>query len=550
MPEINVQDEQGNTHVFPDGSTPEMIAKAMGVKPPSAALVPYSSTNKPNASVSAAPKPFTLPWLKSKFYTAADATADSLPAAGATIGAGIGATGGTFTEPGGGTFLGGVGGAGLGGMAGSAGKHLIRSVLGFDKPADTSTNDIANDISREGVIQGAIEAGSAGLARIAPWLKGTAVGQYERALAPTTKINKAIAADIAPKMVQRGIHGSLESIEDQAGQNINKLSPQLDQAYSDLEANYKRPPIKGLLPAAPTSVPLAPSSAPLSASEEFPGVMQTRDPAIANRAGLPQEAATAVKAPQLPPVAKVPQGGELPGTGKQVLADIESAKGQYMAGGKVVDPAGVKALDDVKEIVNQYGNDVSPTTLRQMRQVFEAPVAKAGGYAGADLSTHYALNAKQAAADSIRHLLNSSPSDIGAINKEISFWLDVQRVTRDSALRRTGQEGGLLKSLAPLATGTAAALSGVHFGAEKGAEAALGTALSTMAFQATRSPAWRTMSSVLKGRFADALARGSVGEASALLGRLGVAVGEAKGMPTQSDPQTSQAPSTQPQLQQ
>jgi hypothetical protein len=32
MPEIRVQDEQGNVHVFPDGSTPEMIAKVMNVK--------------------------------------------------------------------------------------------------------------------------------------------------------------------------------------------------------------------------------------------------------------------------------------------------------------------------------------------------------------------------------------------------------------------------------------------------------------------------------------------------------------------------------------
>jgi len=36
MPEVRVQDEQGNIHVFPDGSTPDMIAKAMNVKPPAA----------------------------------------------------------------------------------------------------------------------------------------------------------------------------------------------------------------------------------------------------------------------------------------------------------------------------------------------------------------------------------------------------------------------------------------------------------------------------------------------------------------------------------
>jgi hypothetical protein len=44
MGDIRVQDEQGNVHVFPDGSTPEMIAKAMNVKPPSSATPPAQRT--------------------------------------------------------------------------------------------------------------------------------------------------------------------------------------------------------------------------------------------------------------------------------------------------------------------------------------------------------------------------------------------------------------------------------------------------------------------------------------------------------------------------
>lgn len=36
MPDIRVQDEQGTIHVFPDGSTPDMIAKALNVRPPAA----------------------------------------------------------------------------------------------------------------------------------------------------------------------------------------------------------------------------------------------------------------------------------------------------------------------------------------------------------------------------------------------------------------------------------------------------------------------------------------------------------------------------------
>lgn len=49
MPEVNVQDEQGNLHVFPDGSTPEMIAQALKVKPPTP--LPNAGLSPPNASV-------------------------------------------------------------------------------------------------------------------------------------------------------------------------------------------------------------------------------------------------------------------------------------------------------------------------------------------------------------------------------------------------------------------------------------------------------------------------------------------------------------------
>src|SRR4051812_11119895 len=63
MPEIRVQDEQGNIHVFPDGSTPEMIAKVMNVRPPSS-----SPTDMANAAlaqsgikVSAPPDNYPVP---------------------------------------------------------------------------------------------------------------------------------------------------------------------------------------------------------------------------------------------------------------------------------------------------------------------------------------------------------------------------------------------------------------------------------------------------------------------------------------------------------
>lgn len=296
---------------------------------------------------------------------------------------------------------------------------------------------------------------SEGISAALPWmansLKNTAVKQFGRALAPTTKINKAITQEIAPEMIQRGIHGSLEGIEKGAGKQIAELDPQLNSAYAQAQG-----------------------------------------------------------------------AGKIAGAGDQVISDLENLKQSYMPEGNVAQPQAVHAIEGIQNIVKQYGSDVSPNSLRRLRQIFEDPVAKAGGYAGADLSTNYTLNAQQAAADSIRGILNKTP-DIGALNKEISFWLDVQRVTSQSGLRRTGQEGGLLKVLAPLGFGGAASMTGLHYGAQAGVEAGAATALTAMAAQAMRSPAWRTASAVLKDRFATALAQGNVSEVSALLAKLGIA---------------------------
>lgn len=51
MPDTRVQDEKGTIHVFPDEATPEMIAQAMGVKPPSTRPTPESQA--PNAMAQA-----------------------------------------------------------------------------------------------------------------------------------------------------------------------------------------------------------------------------------------------------------------------------------------------------------------------------------------------------------------------------------------------------------------------------------------------------------------------------------------------------------------
>jgi hypothetical protein len=81
MPEIRVQDEQGNIHVFPDGSTPEMIAKVMNVRPPSS-----SPTDMANAAlaqsgikVSAPPDNYPVPHEVERFGGILNPGAVTLP---------------------------------------------------------------------------------------------------------------------------------------------------------------------------------------------------------------------------------------------------------------------------------------------------------------------------------------------------------------------------------------------------------------------------------------------------------------------------------------
>lgn len=456
----SVQAPDGKVIQFPDDFQQADVEREMGKMYPPSSL---QSAN-PNAafsgakSLSAPPPMFSKQWFKEKATNLGLDVADALPGVGATAGA-------VAAFPEGGPVAS-IGGAGIGGMGGEAGKQLLYRGLGWQVPQ--TSEEAANRITKQGAIQGAIQGVTEGMGAFAPPLQRAAESQYARALAPTTKVNKAITQDIAPELIQRGEFGSLEGLEKKAGQRISAINPQLNTAYGQLQG-----------------------------------------------------------------------AGKIPGSGSQVIADLEKLKQSYMPEGNIAQPQAVSAIEGIQNIVKQYGPDISPNSLRRLRQIFEDPVAAHGGYAGADLSTSYTLNAQQEAADSIRGILNKNP-DIGSLNKEISFWLDVQRVTSQSGLRRTGQEGGLMKVLGPLGAAVTGSGTGAATHSPAAAMGAAGaTLLSSYAVQVARSPLWRTMSAVAKDRFAQALATGDVGQVAALAARFGVAGVQGRdGQALQANPQS------------
>lgn len=431
-----------------------------------ATLDAQSKAGLKKSSISAYPKFGTMDWFKRKAMDAETAFEGSLPTAGATAGAMIGGMGGG--PPGA------VGGAGMGGMGGEAARQLLKRLMGFGGPS--TSGEAARDITKQGLIQGAVQVP----AEVLPMAKGPlsrmAESQYERALAPTTNYMKATTRDIVPGLIDRGEMGSLESLNKRSGERVAELMPELDKEYQALQSSSPKLPVRGA-----------------------GGKMQ----------------ATSV--------------GQIGNAGTQILKDLDTLKGKYMvpdATGKlqVANQQAVNAIEGVQGVVKKFGKNISPDSLRRLKAIFDEPVAKAGGYAGADLATKYTLNANEEAANSIRKILRSNSPNISALNKEVSFWLDVQLVTGKTIERQTGQSGGLITAIGkPLLVGGAAE-AGSHFGGTAGGiEAGVGASLLVTATKMIRSPLWRTTSAVFKDRVADALASGSVGQLSALATRLGIA---------------------------
>lgn len=350
--------------------------------------------------------------------------------------------------PAGGAIADAVGGGVVGTLANAATQGVGGAAIAKLEGASNS------GAAATGALQAAGPIASKALEAAGPYLQKAAAGQYIRALSPTTAKNKALAQKIAPEMIDRGMTGSLSSINDGATQAADAVRPSLDRAYDALEA----------------------------------------------------------------------QTPQIQGAGRQILDRLESLKGKYVVGGNIANPQAVNAINSVQDIVQQYGNDISPKTLRGLKAVFDDPVAQAGGFTGADLATKFGLKAQKTAADTIRGIVHDASPDIDALDKEISFQLAAKKLTAASDLRKTGQEGGLSKVFAPLATGVAGTAGFVQNGAQGGLEAALGVAGAATVAQVLRSPWWRTLSAVRKDAIANALIAGDGGRVVTMLTKLGAPI--------------------------
>lgn len=303
--------------------------------------------------------------------------------------------------------------------------------------------------SAGGMIAGAAVPFAVGkLGKIAgPSLKASAETSYARALAPTKETTKFITKEqIVPELLKRRVKGSLLG----GLESLKKKSSlQAETAIDAINEAWDKIPDSQIVKTAP--------------------ITSKMDDLISKFTALSKDNA---------------------------IVDISPEK--------------VSGLQRIRDTIVDLGDEVSPATLKKVRQVWDSEVAYAGGYAGKDLINNSKLFAREQGANAIRNALAENFPDIAKLNKEYTFWKRVENVTSATLKRKAGQSVPLGEQLATAAGGAAGLTKGIP-------EAALGAATFRLLTKAVRSPGWKMASADYKNRIAEALIDGRTIKAVALL---------------------------------
>jgi len=493
MPEVRVQDEQGNIHVFPDGSTPDMIAKAMNVNPPAQADTAVGDQGQ---------------MLKSQLPTAAGVwqgvkdTADDLYTGGVKqFGQGIATiSSGLNKLPWIGETL--------------APKVGVQSFKQQMQP-DNTTQKIGGGLEQAGEMAltgGPIKAGAETLATKLPFLG--------RAAAPLMRIvGEGVNAGS-----NAALHGEPVAPAAMSGAGGGALAESLPFVAPMLKRSAEKQYGKFLNPTKETTKNMTGNIVPELLNRK---VVASSGEALENRAAdevakAGQNISQAVAAHQGPDIQTQP-----------ILDALEKYKQGFMVNGTAVNESAVSNAERLQDTVRALGPNVSFQSLNKARQILDANVARAGAYYGKTLSEGSALDAEKAAANAMRRELARTNPDIAKLNGEYHFWSQVQDVMGATNARRVGQQGPLARIFYP-AIGAGAGL--VHSGAGGAAE---GAAALAIANEVIHHPLFRTSSAIFKNELANQLAKGNAAGVAKLLGRLGATL-------PQGTPQQNTAAAGQP----
>lgn len=205
----------------------------------------------------------------------------------------------------------------------------------------------------------------------------------------------------------------------------------------------------------------------------------------------------------------IQEAGTLAGKTKtsELIDFLQSQKQQFAAGGKVVNREGVASVDEVIDIIAQYGDEVDDEVLRSVRRIFDSEYYQGKKNIAKSTAETSTLSFKKQAADKIRGILAEAYPEVAKLNKEFTFWSGLEGVLEKTVARKTGQKNAL-KAVATIG------------GATTG-NTVTGRVLGAVGFNAIASlidsPAWGLVNAKLKNRLADALAASDLSEIGKIL---------------------------------
>lgn len=221
-----------------------------------------------------------------------------------------------------------------------------------------------------------------------------------------------------------------------------------------------------------------------------------------------------------------------------ILAAIDTAKAEFQhvvsaPGAAATEisfvPRAVKQLDGLKDILSQYGDTVRVDQAVAVRRAWDKIVADAGGYShragsafGVALNDASEAATKRTATSAIRDQLNQVVPSLQALNKEFSFWKDLQNVMASTKNRTQAQGPGLASRLIG---GVAAAAGGAAGFQAAGPEAGVVGAfaskeLAELAHSAFTSPRWAFIKASAKNELAESILSGNAQRVGVALGRI------------------------------
>lgn len=298
---------------------------------------------------------------------------------------------------------------------------------------------------------------------VANTLKKSAEKKSAQALGATTKTDKALSEKIVPELLKRKIKFATRGgLMQKAQSGIDEVGGQLEDAYSALPPD--------------TKIDIAPV---IKRLEDF------KDRFITTGTG-----------------------------GQRVVVDSAG----YKAAQELQDTIIKLAQDPQKLITN---SNISITSLRKARQILDSSISRTGKGFALGARDSATLAAQKEGANAIRNELAQAFPHIDKINKEFTFWKNVETVISNTVQRTQSQATPLGETIAEGA--------GAVIGASKGGfgNVILGAIGYKLLKKVITSPGWRQTSAVVRTSLADALMRGNKEQALNILNRL--VVGLAKG---------------------